>query len=302
MPPFAPGSARSPGHAATPTCARHTASVRTHPHRCRSRRDDLHQPAAALPLRRCHRCARRRWLYFRHAGHKPGARERSTIPPRAPVQLPMYNERYVVERLIDAVCRARLPARPAGDPGAGRLDRRDAAASRARAWSASARKGVDIALHPPRQPPRLQGGRAGARARSCHAASSSPSSTPTSCPAPDFLQRTVPLLRRRRRSAWCRCAGATSTATTRILTQAQAHLPRRPLHHRAHRAQPLAAASSTSTAPPASGGASAIEDAGGWQHDTLTEDLDLSLPRAARGLAVRLPARGRRPRPRCRWT
>ena len=33
------------------------------------------------------------------------------------------------------------------------------------------------------------------------------------------------------------------------------HLPRRPLHHRAHRAQPLAAASSTSTAPPASGGA-----------------------------------------------
>ena len=29
----------------------------------------------------------------------------------------------------------------------------------------------------------------------------------------------------------------------------------------------------------------AIADAGGWQHDTLTEDLDLSLPRAARGLA-----------------
>ena len=37
-----------------------------------------------------------------------------------------------------------------------------------------------------------------------------------------------------------------------------------------------AAASSTSTAPPASGGATAIVDGGGWQHDTLTEDLDLS--------------------------
>ena len=37
----------------------------------------------------------------------------------------------------------------------------------------------------------------------------------------------------------------------------------------------------------------AIDDAGGWQHDTLTEDLDLSLPRAAAGLAVRLPARRR---------
>ena len=33
---------------------------------------------------------------------------------------------------------------------------------------------------------------------------------------------------------------------------------------------------STSTAPPACGGRQAITDAGGWQHDTLTEDTDLS--------------------------
>ena len=36
------------------------------------------------------------------------------------------------------------------------------------------------------------------------------------------------------------------------------------------------AASSTSTAPPASGGARPSRAGGGWQHDTLTEDLDLS--------------------------
>ena len=39
----------------------------------------------------------------------------------------------------------------------------------------------------------------------------------------------------------------------------------------------------------------AIESAGGWQHDTLTEDLDLSYRAQLRGLAVRLPAGPRRP-------
>ena len=45
----------------------------------------------------------------------------------------------------------------------------------------------------------------------------------------------------------------------------------------------------------------AIDDAGGWQHDTLTEDLDLSLPRADEGLALRLPAGRGLARPRSRW-
>ena len=58
-------------------------------------------------------------------------------------------------------------------------------------------------------------------------------------PEPGLPQAHGAVLRGRARSAWCRCAGATSTASTRILTQAQSHLPRRPLHHRAHRAQPL---------------------------------------------------------------
>ena len=58
---------------------------------------------------------------------------------------------------------------------------------------------------------------------------------------------------------------------------------RRPLRPRARRAQPRRAASSTSTARRASGGATAIDDAGGWQHDTLTEDLDLSYRAQLRG-------------------
>ena len=58
---------------------------------------------------------------------------------------------------------------------------------------------------------------------------------------------------------------------------------RRPLRARARRPQPRRAASSTSTARPASGAATAIDDAGGWQHDTLTEDLDLSYRAQLRG-------------------
>ena len=38
----------------------------------------------------------------------------------------------------------------------------------------------------------------------------------------------------------------------------------------------------------------AIDDAGGWQHDTLTEDLDLSYRAQLRGLEVRVPARPHR--------
>ena len=40
----------------------------------------------------------------------------------------------------------------------------------------------------------------------------------------------------------------------------------------------------------------AIADAGGWQHDTLTEDLDLSYRAQLKGWQLRLPARRRRAR------
>src|SRR6266540_3946169 len=49
------------------------------------------------------------WLYFRH-------RDKRALPvplperlPRVTVQLPLYNEMYVVDRLLDSVCRIRYP-------------------------------------------------------------------------------------------------------------------------------------------------------------------------------------------------
>ena len=51
-----------------------------------------------------------------------------------------------------------------------------------------------------------------------------------------------------------------------------------------------AACFSTSTAPRACGGGTAIDEAGGWQHDTLTEDTDLSYRAQIKGWKFRLSA------------
>ncbi len=49
------------------------------------------------------------WLYARHRGRSRPPRQRFHEPPILTVQLPMYNELYVVRRLIDAVCRLDYP-------------------------------------------------------------------------------------------------------------------------------------------------------------------------------------------------
>jgi cellulose synthase/poly-beta-1,6-N-acetylglucosamine synthase-like glycosyltransferase len=49
------------------------------------------------------------WLYLRHRRDTTRPRERFEEPPRLTVQLPLYNEMYVAERLIDAVCALDYP-------------------------------------------------------------------------------------------------------------------------------------------------------------------------------------------------
>ena len=51
-----------------------------------------------------------------------------------------------------------------------------------------------------------------------------------------------------------------------------------------------AAGGSTSTGRPASGVGACIDEAGGWQHDTLTEDTDLSYRAQIEGVVVPVPA------------
>src|ERR687896_255185 len=50
------------------------------------------------------------YLYMKHKDRTPGPVPAMPVPPRVTVQLPVYNEMYVVDRLIEAVCRIDYPA------------------------------------------------------------------------------------------------------------------------------------------------------------------------------------------------
>src|SRR3954471_3325292 len=52
------------------------------------------------------------YLYYKHkknATKEPPSRWRDELLPRITVQLPIFNEQYVVDRLVDAVCRMEYP-------------------------------------------------------------------------------------------------------------------------------------------------------------------------------------------------
>ncbi len=214
------------------------------------------------------------YLYYKHR------RNRVTAPPgqfaelpRVTVQLPIYNERYVVERLVEAVCRMEYPRelleiQVLDDSTDETVEMARAAVERYAAL------GYPVAYLHREQPRRLQGRRAGGGDEDSAGANSSPSSTPTSSP-PGFPAAHHPLLHR---SEDRHGADALDLPQPRLLV---ADAGAKPSCSTATSSSSTArgraaAASSTSTARPAFGAAQAIEDAGGWQHDTLTEDTDLS--------------------------
>ena len=59
------------------------------------------------------------YLYYKHRNKRttePAARFEEL--PRVTVQLPIFNEQFVVERLLEAICKLEYPARQARHPGA----------------------------------------------------------------------------------------------------------------------------------------------------------------------------------------
>ena len=71
------------------------------------------------------------YLYMSNRDKEPKPGPPLSPTPVVTIQLPLYNEMYVAERLIEAVCADRVPARAPRNPGAGRLDRRDSRDRRA---------------------------------------------------------------------------------------------------------------------------------------------------------------------------
>ena len=188
---------------------------------------------------------------------------------------------YVADRLIDAVCeidypRELLEIQVLDDSTDETRDIAELAVRR------HAARGLRHQLPPPHGSHRLQGRRARGGpeggARRVHRDLRRRLRPAARLPAADGA-----VLHATRRSAMVQARWGHLNQDYSLLTQDPGDPARRALRARARRPQPRRAASSISTARPASGAATAIDDAGGWQHDTLTEDLDLSYRAQLRG-------------------
>ena len=220
------------------------------------------------------------YLYYKHKNR------RTTEPadyfaelPRVTVQLPIFNEQYVVERLLDAVCRLKYPREKLGIQVLD--DSTDETVEVARALVGRyAALGNPISYH---HRTNRNGYKAGALAEGMKAAQGEFIAIFDAdfTPPEDFLLRTIHHFTDPK-------VGMVQTRWTHInrnysfLTQVEAILldGHFVLEH-SGRARTGLFFNFNGTA--GLWRREAIEDAGGWQHDTLTEDTDLSYRAQLRG-------------------
>ena len=212
------------------------------------------------------------WLYHRHRSDHPVGRPPAELPV-VTVQLPVFNERAVVERLIDAACaldwpRDRLQVQVLDDS----TDDTVAASRRAAArWRA---QGVDIeVLHRTDR----TGFKAGALAAGTEVAKGELLAVFDAdfVPPPGFLRRVVPHFTEAPEVGMVQARWGHLNEHSGLLTRLEAVLldGHFVLEHTArHRSGRFFNFNGTAGV----WRRACIAAAGGWQHDTLTEDLDLS--------------------------
>ena len=226
---------------------------------------------AVLAMYGSHRY-RMAYLYYRHKFSLPTPKGRFEKMPRVTIQLPVFNEVYVVERLIDAVCRIRYPRELFEVQVLD--DSTDETCGIARAaverWKA---QGVDISyVH--RQ--NRQGFKAGALENGLKLAKGEYVAVFDAdfVPNPDFLERTVPFFADAE-VGMVQVRWGHLNREYSVLTQAQSifldgHFVIE------HTARNRSGCFFNFNGTAGIWRRATITDAGGWQHDTLTEDLDLS--------------------------
>jgi len=219
------------------------------------------------------------WAYMKHKDNVPVPASRFDHLPTVTVQLPIYNEMYVVDRLVEAVCqmdypRERFEVQVLDDSIDETRDIAELAVRRA------ALQGVDIAYFHRTDRAGFKAGALEAGLR--HARGEFIAIFDADfVPPPDFLQRTIHHFTDSRvgmvQARWGHINQGYS-----LLTRIQSIMLAGPFvleHGGRNRAGHFFNFNGTAGV----WRRTAIEDAGGWQHDTLTEDLDLSYRAQLRG-------------------
>ena len=200
--------------------------------------------------------------------------------PRVTVQVPLFNERFVAERVVDAVAALAYP------PELLHLQILDDSTDETRALVAArvarhraAGLRIDHVLRPERE-----GYKAGALAHGlrCTDGEMIAIFDADFVPEPDFLRRVVPLFFADERLGVVQTRWGHLNEATSLLTRLQAF----GLDAHFHIEQVGRTAGGYFINFNGTGGVwrrSCIEDAGGWRFDTLTEDLDLSYRAQLRG-------------------
>jgi len=212
------------------------------------------------------------YLYYRHKFMLPTPKGRLAAMPRVTIQLPIFNEMYVVERLIDAVCRIRYPKELLEIQVLD--DSTDETCSIARACvERHVARGIDIVyVHRDNR----FGFKAGALEHGLKLAKGEFVAVFDAdfVPAPDFLERTVPFFSDDE-IGMVQVRWGHLNRDFSILTQAQSILLDGHFMIE-HTARNRSGCFFNFNGTAGIWRKKAIIDAGGWQHDTLTEDLDLS--------------------------
>lgn len=203
--------------------------------------------------------------------------EAPTVPdpvgwPSLVIQLPVYNEALVVERLIEAAARIRYPGPLSIQVLDDSTDHTEALVSRVVARLAE--RGLDL-QHLRRSDRR--GYKAGALAYGLEHSSAELVAIFDAdfLPPADFLERSVPRLLADPSLGMIQARWAHENREQSLLTRAQAVFLDAHFGIE-HRARSFLGLFFNFNGTAGVWRRSAIEEAGGWSHDTLTEDLDLS--------------------------